>query len=676
MQSGLDRRSGHLLLAGVLLIFAWAKQAAAAEDTSASDLVELSLAELMDVEITSVSKRSEKKSTAAAAIFVLTNEDIRRSGATNIPDALRLVPGVNVAQIDSNKWSVTVRGAAGRFATKLLVLIDGRSVYTPFFSGVYWEANDVMLEDVERIEVVRGPGGTLWGANAVNGVINIITKRAEDTQGGLLSVGGGTEERGFGALRYGGRVGDVGHYRAYGKFFSRDKGGTFVQNDPALGSDDGANDDWWMGQGGFRIDLDANERDALTIQGDVYTNSASTTTDLLYFGGVPVRRVDSTTDYTGWNIGTRWNRRLSDTSDLQLKFYYDSYHVDDVTLEERRHTIDLEFQHRFEVGGRQEFVWGVGYRLTVDDFDGTAFVSLDPDNRDLNLFSTFIQDQIAITDRLKLTIGSKFEHNDYTGLEVQPSARIAWSVNERHTLWGAVSRAVRTPSRTDRDVRINFFTSASTPGAFVVVFGDDDFDSEEVLAYELGYRVALSENLVVDIAGFYNDYKDLRFGEAGAPFLETDPSPDHTVIPFFIVNGGGGETFGAEVTVDYQLKPWWSIQASYSFLEVDFETPQNGSSSNGDAPEQQFVLTNRFNLPRNIEIDTILRYVDRLPAIDIDDYVTLDARIAWRPTEDLELALVGRNLFQSEHPEFRPTVIHTVPTEVQRGVYGKVTWRF
>ena len=665
-----------LLLAALLGICAWCPTAAAQDDDGADALIELSLDELLNVEITSVSKMAEKKSAAAAAIFVLTNEDIRRSGVTTIPDALRLVPGVEVAQIDSSKWSVTARGSAGRFSTKLLVLIDGRSVYTPFFSGVYWEAKDVMLEDVERIEVIRGPGGTLWGANAVNGVINIITKRAEDTQGGLLSVGGGSEEQGFGAFRYGGRAGDLGYYRVYGKFFNRDAGGAFVESQFTLGTGGDANDDWRMGQGGFRVDLDLSDRDTLTIQGDAYRNRSSATHDLIFFSGAPVRRIESTTDYAGWNVLGRWNRTLSERSDLQLQFYYDYYRTDDITVDEQRNTVDLDFQHRIQLAERHEFIYGADLRVTLDDFEATPTEILTPDRETDYLFSVFIQDRITITDDLKLTLGTKLEHNSFSGFEYQPSARLAWTPNERHTLWAAVSRAVRTPTRAEQDLRLNFFTSAATPGAFIVVFGSNDFDSEKLLSYELGYRVSVTKRLALDIATFYNDYNDLRFSELGALFVESDPPPDHVVIPVVIGNEASAKNWGFEITVDYQAKPWWFVQASFSFLETHVKNPQLGSNVEGDTPEQQFVLRNQFNLPHNVEFDTTLRFVGDLPALGIDNYVTLDARLAWHPRDNLELALVGRNLIESEHPEFASTIIFSLPTEVQRSVYGKVTWRF
>lgn len=635
------------------------------------DLSEMSLEELMNIEVTSVSKKAEKRTEAAAAIFVLTNEDIRRSGATSIPDALRLVPGLSVARIDANKWSVTARGFGGRFANRLLVLIDGRSVYTPQFSGVYWEVQDVMLEDVDRIEVIRGPGGALWGANAVNGVINIVRKRAEDTQGGLLTVGAGTEERGFGAIRYGGKLKDKGYFRVYGKYFDRDEA------EFADGSD--ANDDVQMGQIGFRVDLTLQNEDQITIQGDFFDNEASQTIDLPFLTAPFSRRTDESSPFVGGNLLTRWERKISDTSDMQLQFYYDYYRLDAVNLEETRHTFDVEFQYHQMSGDKHDILWGLGIRHTQDEQDVTEFVRFTPKRRRDDTFSAFVQDQIALTDTLRLTLGSKVEHNDFTGFEIQPSARLAWTPNEKHTLWGSVSRAVRTPSRAEADVQLLSETSAG-PLALVLE-GTRDFDSEDLLAVELGYRVAPTERVAIDIATFYNTYDDYRTIEAGTPFLQTIPAPDHTVIPFFARNNGEAETWGFEAVLDWKPKSFWKVRASYSYLEVKFDLSPDSldlitPTLEGDTPEQQFFVQNSFDLPHNVEIDAIVRYVDRLKTLPVKDYLTMDLRVGWQPKENLDISIMGQNLFDDAHFEFDPTLVSFVPTKVQRGVYGKVTWRF
>ena len=670
------RRATPRVCAAPLVFLAVLAVSAMAHAQETDSLIELSLEELLNVEVTSVSKKAEKRTEAPAAIYVLTHEDIRRSGARNIPDALRLVPGVNVAQLSSSTWSVTARGFGGRFANKLLVLIDGRSIYTPLFSGVYWEAHEVMLEDIDRIEVIRGPGGALWGANAVNGVINIVTKKAEDTQGGLLTVGGGTEEQGFGAFRYGGKLKEKGHYRIYGKYFNRDNGG-----DTSLGTK--ANDGWDAGQGGFRIDWDASDRDLLTVQGDFMNMDQNQTFDLAFLTAPFARRVDSQANYDGQNVLGRWTRTFSEDSDLQVQLYYDRYHRRDVTLSETRNTIDLDAQQTFTAGERNEIVWGLGFRYTHDDIGGSPFIFFTPDSRGNNLFSAFIQDTISLTDELRLTLGTKIEHNSFSGFEYQPSVRLAWTPNEKHTLWSSVSRAVRTPSRAEQDVHIvNTVVGASLlvpgPTAFVLQ-GTHDFDSEELIAYEVGYRISPTDRVAIDIATFWNDYDNLRSLELGTPFVATNPLPAHTAVPFFARNNSEGRIYGIELALDWKAFSWWQVHASYTFQEVNLKVPPGDPVSNafaGNAPEHQAVLQSRFDLPHNVELDATLRYVDTLPSLAVDDYIEFDLRLGWQPREDLEFALVGRNLLHDDHFEFAPTFVSQTPTGVQRSVYGQVTWKF
>ena len=643
-------------------------------ESTPSDVLDMSIEDLLNVEITSVSKRAEKRTEAAAAIYVLTQEDIRRSGATTVPDVLRTVPGIHVAQMTANRWSVTSRGFSGRFSNMLLVLIDGRTIYTPFFAGVYWEANDVMLEDVERIEVIRGPGGTLWGANAVNGVINIVTKSAAETQGGLVSVLGGKEDRASAALRYGGEIGDVGHYRAYGKFFYHDEAGDFIESQTRT-TGGHPTDDWHNGHAGFRMDFDFDDEDSLTLQGGFQLMDAENTYELPFFTPPLFRRTDEDTEYQDIHMLGRWTRRLANDSEIQLQGFYDYYHFDEITLDEQRQTLDIDFQHRLQAGERHDILWGLAYRLTWDDFEDTPFASMDPDSRAHQLFSGFIQDDISLLDTLKLTIGTKVEHNDFTGVEIQPSARIAWTPNEKHTLWGAVSRAVRTPSRGENDIRIEFGEAETFPGVFASVFGNPNLDATELLAFELGYRVAPVERLALDFALFFNDYDHVRSVEVGTIFNETDPPPPHDTVPILIVTNGEAQTFGVEIGADLSLRPWWLIRGTYSFIDVETYGLFDSTGAEG-VPMNTFSLQNRIDLPRNFEFDTTLRYVSSISSLDIGEYVELDARLAWRPREDLELAIVGRNLFNTQHEEYDDVISLAIPTEVQRNIYGKITWRF
>jgi len=465
------------------------------------DLTTLSLEDLMHIEVSLTSRTVERLIDTPAAVYVLTGQDLRRSRATTLPEALRLVPGVEVARIDANKWGVATRGFNGRFANKLLVLIDGRAVYTPFFSGVMWEIKDVLLEDVERIEVIRGPGGTLWGANAVNGIINIITASAQNTQGGLVKVGGGTKERGLMRLRYGGNLDENTHFRIYGKASAHDH---FVDASGRSGADD-----WQMGRGGFRLDRNLGTGRSLTWQGDVYRVERGQIYRFPELTPPYIRLVEDDTRLAGGHLQGRWQHTFADSSELRLQVYYDRTEWDDELIGEIRDTYDLDFQHRFNWTEQQELVWGVGYRFTTDNFDNSPIFALHPEHRGSPLYSAFVQDRIALNERLKLFLGTKFEHNDFTGIEYQPGARLLWTPHVQHVIWTAITRAVRTPSRADDDVRLlnrvlppgEFFLDS--PPILAINTGDRSFKSERLLAFELGYRLHLRQGLSFDLATFY-----------------------------------------------------------------------------------------------------------------------------------------------------------------------------
>jgi iron complex outermembrane recepter protein len=634
------------------------------------DFTQLTLEELANYPVTSVSKSEEKLSTAAAAIHVITQDDIRRSGVTSIPEALRLAPGIQVARVDTHTWGITARGFNDVFANKLLVLQDGRSVYTPLFSGVYWEAQDTLLEDIDRIEVIRGPGATLWGANAVNGVINIITKSAKDTQGVLVTGGTGTEENIFGGVRYGGKIGDHAHYRVYGKYFSRD--------DSVLPGGGDANDHWQMSRGGFRIDWDATEINHVTFQGDLYGGTAKQT-NIRLRPAPPFTSFDDAAqlDLSGGNLLARWTHPFGAESEFMLQTYYDRTFRDANVFEEDRQTWDIEAQQRLALFERHDVLIGIGYRLMADRTDGSFDVSLDPEDRTTDLFSAFLQDKITlINDQLWLTLGSKFEHNDYTGFEVQPSGRITCLPHEHHTLWASVARAVRTPSRAESDIRLNQ-PSGVSPLLITSIFGSTDYGSEELIAYELGYRVQPDERISFDVALFYNDYDDLRSIELRG--LQPGPPPH---IALVADNRLKGITYGGELAANLQLARWWRLRAAYSYLQMDLKTKNGSTDTNsvseieGSSPEHQVSLISSIELRDSFSLDLWARYVDRLSARGIDSYFTVDARLAWRPTRNLELSVVGQNLLDNRHPEFRAGLVPVQRTEVERSVYGKITWRF
>ena len=634
----------RLWIIGLLALLAALPGAAQNQVAEAGELKRLSIEELMEIDVTSVSRRSERLNQAAAAIIVITRDEIRRSGVTSLPEALRLVNSLHVARQDQRTWGISARGFNIPTANKMLVLIDGRSVYTPLFSGVFWDVQDTLLEDIERIEVIRGPGATLWGANAVNGIINVITRRAADTQGGLVTAGAGNEERGFGGVRYGGTLGANGHYRAYGKYFNRD---SLVRAD---GSD--ARDPMWMGQGGFRADWAASERDAFTFQGDAYTGRIG-------------EFIRDDTNVDGGNLLGRWSRTFSEESDLELQVYWDRTHryMPD-WFEEHLDIVDLDLQHRLPLSERHDLVWGFGYRWHHDRVGNSNGVGFFPENLDTNLFSLFAQDEVSLLeDRLALTLGTKLEHNDSTGLEVQPSLRAAWKASDRRTLWGAVSRAVRTPTRLDEDVV--FFLPDGSP----LVQGNRGFESEEVIAYELGYRIQPDPEVLLDIAAFYNVYDDLRSVEppAAAPF------------PIGLANNLEAETWGLELRGNLQPVQGWYLTVAYAWLDKELRLDPgsrdtSGGAGEGNDPEHRITLKSNLDLPGGLELDGWLRYVDSLPSPAVDSYTELDLRLGWRASEALELSLVGQNLLHGTHAEFGPA--NPLREEVERGFYGKATWRF
>lgn len=643
------------------------------------ELADLSLEELLDVEITSLSKKAERKMEAAGAVYVITSEDIRRSTATNVPDLLRTVPGISVARLDSNKWAITARGFSGRYANKLLVLIDGRSLYTTDFAGVIWEAHPVLLDNVDRIEIIRGPGATVWGANAVNGVINIVTKSSTETQGGMLNTRVGTEERFQTSLRYGGTAGaeDGFAYRFFGTYEDRDSGRLSGRIPGRLD----ANDDWDFSRLGFRFDWALDDEDTLSLSGDYVDLAEGQTVATAVFYPPYTRNIENTVDLTNQTLQLNWTRNSLNGGGFQLNALTNLITVDDSTVTESRDlTFNIDFQQTLPIGERSELNWGLGLHHVSDSFDGTRWVSYNPEERNLRVYSAFLQNEFRFLDeRLRLTIGSKFEYNDFTGLEVQPSARVAYAPSDIQTFWASVSRAVRTPSRSEDDVLI---LDQTLPGRIgLALVGSRDYDSETLLAFEAGYRRRIGDKISVETAAFYNIYDDLRSIEVILPRPRLFPFPPYLQIPAEARNNHEATTYGLELNMDWRPYSWWRIRAGYSYLEVDLDLNAKtldiiSGDSEGDSPEQQFFMTHSFNLPKNLELDATLRYTDSLPTLDVDDYLTLDMRFAWQPNDALELSISGQNLLQPRHTEFQPAFVNSLATQVERGVYGEITWRF
>lgn len=608
----------------------------------AESLKTLSIEQLLNVEVTSVSKRPERLARVASAIQVITQQDIRRSGASSLPEALRLATNLQVAQIDSRQWAISARGLNSTASNKLLVLIDGRTVYTPLFSGVFWDVQDVPLADIDRIEVISGPGATLWGANAVNGVINVITKNAKDTQGLLVSGGGGSELRGFGTAQYGGTLGRDVHYRAYGSGFTRQP--TLLPN----GID--ATDDWHFAQGGFRMDWDASEASRVGLQGDVYRGRISQPSA----GDVAV---------SGGNLTGSWSRTLSTNSDVRAHIYYDRTNRDiPGTFGENLDTYDVDLQHHARLGTRHDVVWGLGYLLINDHVTNSAALAFLPSHVTRQWFTGFVQDEIALVpERLHVTLGTKIEHNDYTGVEVQPGGRVNWAVSDVGTLWAAVSRALRTPSRIDRE----FFAPGQPP---YFLAGGPNFDSEEELAYEIGYRHQRGP-LALSVATFYSRYYGLRSLEQANP---------PAAVPVVIGNGQDGESYGAELTADYRVTDRWRLAAGYTELRIHiWPLPTSTDTSHGSAenhsPDRQFSVRSSADLPGRLSLDGTLRYVGEIANQQVPAYAELDVRLGWQPVPRLDVSVAGQNLLHDHHVEFGAP---TARSEVKRGVYGSFEWHF
>ncbi|GBE01776.1 colicin I receptor precursor [bacterium BMS3Bbin06] len=645
-----------------------------------AELMDMSIEELMNISVTSVSKKPEKLYDASSAVYVITREEIRRSGATSIAEALRGVPGLEVNRIDSNLWAISARGFNERYANKLLVMIDGRSVYSPIFSGVYWDVQDVMLEDIDRIEVIRGPGATMWGANAVNGIINVITRSAEDTQGGLVSLLAGTEERNISAFRYGGKIGEDLFYRVYTKYARRDG---FVDLHGGENSDG-----WYVLRSGFRMDWVASAKDKITFQGDIYGGNVDSMEILPLL--TPPYSLNSgiDEDISGGNLLGRWSRSFSSDSDLVIQLYYDhvkrfqKFDVEGMHEIYAIDTLDFDMSHNFKMGKRHSITWGAGIRCIRDELRSNSPVRFDPEKRDLYLYNAFIQDEMdIIKDRLSVTVGTKIEHNDYTGFEFQPNIRMKWIPGGRSILWAAVSRAVRIPSRIEMNGRIDqVVVPDSMPTMFSLIAGDD-YESEELIAYEAGYRFRPDERISLDLAVFFNDFDNLRTFEPGPVFLETSPAPAHIVVSLNGRNKMRGETYGAEVAAKWQVTGWWRLILNYTYLQMQLHRDEDSldpqaETAEGENPHNRFSLFSMMDIGRGVQLDLNLHYVDSLPTYGIKSYVVSNIRIGWSPSENVGFSIVGQNLLDRYHPEISSKYVSSGTVQVERGVYGKFTVKF
>jgi iron complex outermembrane receptor protein len=631
----------------------------------------LSLEQLGHIDVTSVSKSPVSVVRTPAAVYVITQQDIRRSGATSLPEALRMAPGVEVAQIDGVKWAIGIRGFQGRLSRAVLVLIDGRSVYSPLFHGVYWEVQDTLLEDIDRIEVIRGPGGTIWGPDAVDGVINIITKNARDTHGMLVSAGGGNVNQGYLDLRYGGGNDNNFSYRVYAK-------GSV--DGPEYHSDNAEFDDQRRAQGGFRMDWEPTGRDTLTIQGDGYDGSAGESVRITSLSPPYSTIVNQDAELSGANALARWNHIFGGGSDIQIQFYYDRVRRRQANQAEDRDTYDFDLVHHLALTSRQDFIWGVGARVSPAYLPAVVpTYYFTPDRRTDQLYSGFFQDEISLLpDRLSFTVGVKVFHSSFSGFNNEPSVRLLWTPSEHQSFWAAVTRAVRTPS--DNEDTLQSTTLRSTdPLAFNVTTGDGIFTSETDLSYELGYRQLILPGFSVDLATFYNSYNHLESLEPGTPYTQTTNGQTWTILPFVNRNGLQGTTKGFELAPSWKPATWWRLQGSYSYLDMDLRTRPGSTditsvtSEDASSPRHVFAFQSFLDLPHHLEFSQIVRSVSVLAAQLTPRYETADVRMAWQPIPHVEFAVTGQNLLQPHHVEYGGDPGPLVG--IKRSVIAAITWR-
>lgn len=643
------------------------------------DLAEFDLQDLTNIEVTLVSRKKESLFQAAAAVHVITQEDIHYSGVTSIPEALRLVPGFQVAAIDANKWAITSRGFIGRFSNKLLVLIDGRVVYNHLFSGVFWDMHDVMMEDIDRIEVIRGPGATLWGANAVNGIVNIVTKNTRGTQGTILKAGVGTEEKQTGNIRYGGKLGDHYYYRGYVKYFNRD-GFVDSTGDPMC-------DGWDVLRSGLRWDWEPTAKNQLSFIGSVYSGHIGHRMNTLSLEPPYQSWIDYKGHIKGYDALASWQTYFSNASVLKVMVVHDFSEREEGVIKAQFRMTEIDASYLFDLGKRHQLVSGVGYRLYQDQYYNRFRMTMIPSKKNLPLWSAFIQDDIHIVPEfLRVTLGSKFEHNVYSGFEIQPNIRLLVIPNQKMTFWTAVSRAVRTPARAERGgyYIADVVTSDQLQGTPIVVRmqGNPDFRPETLIAYETGWRWSPSNRIYLDIATFYNQYNHLFSGFLKDPYFETDSDPEHWVMPLLTDNKVAGHGFGFEMFSEIKVSQLWHLNLIYSFIKLDMYllpgSTDTGTPVNyeGQCPTHMAGIQSKLNLSSSLDFFFNLHYMDSVWELSIPEYWNMDIRFGWKPLKFLQIAVVGQNLLHDKVLEFKPELDYTQYTYPQRGLYTTVEFRF
>ncbi|MEP6715843.1 MAG: TonB-dependent receptor [Terriglobia bacterium] len=649
----------------------------AAAQTAPQNLTGRSLEDLMNVEVTSVSKKEQTLSKTPAAVYVIGQDDIKRSGATNVPDLLRMAPGVEVAQIASNQWAISVRGFNAIYSNKVLVLVDGRAVYVTSFSGVFWDAMDIPLEDIDRIEVIRGPGGTVWGANAVNGVISIITKNAADTKGALVTATAGAQGVNEELLQYGGHAGSRGAYRAFAKYASMDSA-RFPNGE------DGA-DGWRKVHAGFRADWRLSAENSVSVQGGLVNVDGGATRNVIFPGTQPFQTAINTLlkDLSG-DVLARWDRTLRNGS-TSLQLYDSATRRHDAGSLLDTNVTDIDFSHHLTGWMRHDIVWGLDFRITHDNIlpESAYSVRFTVPSRTVKLFSTFAQDEIRLSKSLSLTVGSKIEHNDFTGVEIEPSAQLIWARNDRRSLWFSAAKAIRQPDRSDYSIQYDLAV-VPVPGVgngVVRVLGNPQFRAERVRDFEAGYRTQAGRRISLDFTAFLQLYRSLESNEQGLPYVATENGAPLLILPVLFGNKAQATNYGFEAFGTWNVTRAWKINAGYSSLRMkvtvdpastDTVTPRES----GNSPSQQIQMRSSLTLRKNVECDGSFKYVTALNTLGVPGYGRLDSRVAWHPLEAMELSLTGQNLNSHSHVEFLDNSGLSLRTVVARSVIAKISLRF
>jgi iron complex outermembrane receptor protein len=656
-----------LLAMGALAVPSWAQAPPA-------DLTELSLSDLMSIRVSSASRRDEDLLHVSSAVHVISQEDIRRSGASSLMDVLRMVPGMDVARINGAEWSISARGFTGYGANKLLVLVDGRSIYTPLFGGVLWQAEDMPLWDIERIEVIRGPGATLWGSNAVNGVINIITKKAGDTQGTLVDAGIGTQDSHRLGVRFGGHIGENASFRVFGANTSHE---SFELPDGSDGHDDAHST-----IAGVRFDIAVGNDDLM-----VTANARGSANGHLARRPIlqpPFTVVAKGTETWGTDdVLARWTHHGAKGVETSVQASYENFRLTTDGFHADVDMSDIEMQQRRRLGSSQVLTWGLGARASSASTSPGAAIQVQPAAGTDHLLSAYIQHEVDLArGRVHLTLGSKFEQNDYTGLEVQPSVRASWSVRPRHVIWSALSRAARIPTFADAGLRLDLraLPIDGSPPGLVRLFGNPRLDAEHVDTFEIGYRAELTPHVTLDVSTFSSRYRGLVTTEQGTPSFEMGPGAPHILLPLVFRNRGEGRSRGADVAVSVQATQSWRIAASCSWLDVDLATTKGSTdaafvASSGASPRWQAQVRSYLDLPKHFELDTTIAYVGARPGNDTPSHLRADLRLGWRPSEKLEISLAVQDFLQSSHVEFNIADV-MVASELEPSIHLGATWRF